>query len=71
LWYNSQTPKNIESWRKVMNVLLEKHDMFLILDALESFQLDVEHGEDNGYEFEWTEKEIENLKNLINNYLED
>jgi len=54
-----------------MNVLLEKHDMFLILDALESFQLDVEHGEDNGYEFEWTEKEIENLKNLINNYLED
>jgi hypothetical protein len=54
-----------------MNILLEKHDMFLILDALDSYQLDVEHGEDNGYNFAWTEKEIENLKNLINKYLED
>ena len=54
-----------------MNVLLEKHDMFLIIDALDAYQLDIEHGEENGYNFAWTEEDIENLKNLINNYLDD
>lgn len=27
-----------------MNINLDKHDISLILDALESYQLDIEHG---------------------------
>jgi len=54
-----------------MNILLEKHEIFLILEALDSYQLEVEHGEANGYEFTWKEKEVESLKKLFERYLED
>ena len=33
-----------------MNINLTKHDVGLILDALESYQLDIEHGNKNGKE---------------------
>lgn len=54
-----------------MNILLEKHDIFLILEALDSYQLDIEHGEDNGYKFPWKEKDVKSLKKLLEQYLED
>jgi hypothetical protein len=53
-----------------MNINLEKHDIGLILDALESYQLDIEHGNDNGYEYVWTEDEVGNLVNYLNDTLE-
>lgn len=44
-----------------MNINLDKHDVFLILDALESYQLDIEHGSKNGHAYVWTENDVENL----------
>lgn len=44
-----------------MNINLDKHDVHLILDALESYQLDIEHGESNGYPYVWTAEEVENI----------
>lgn len=44
-----------------MNINLDKHDVFLILDALESYQVDIEHGNKNGHTYMWTEQEVENL----------
>ena len=31
-----------------MNINLEKHDIGFIIDALESYQLDIEHGTSDG-----------------------
>ena len=53
-----------------MNINLEKHDIGLILDALESYQLDIEHGNGNGYEYVWTETDVENLAKYLNGMLE-
>lgn len=53
-----------------MNINLDKHDINLILDALESYQLDIEHGEDNGYEYVWTEDDVENLAKYLNGMLD-
>jgi hypothetical protein len=44
-----------------MNINLDKHNIVLILDALESYQLDIEHGEKNGCSYIWTTDEVENL----------
>lgn len=54
-----------------MNINLDKHDINLILDALESYQLDIEHGNDNGHPYVWTQKNIENLSTTLINLLED
>jgi len=54
-----------------MNINLEKHDIGLILDALESYQLDIEHGNENGYEYVWTETDVENLAKYLNGILEE
>lgn len=54
-----------------MNILLEKHDLILMLEALDAYQLDIDHGTENGYEYSWTYEDVENLKNTINKYLED
>lgn len=50
-----------------MNINLEKHDIGLILDALESYQVDIEHG----YEYVWTETDVENLAKYLNGMLEE
>jgi hypothetical protein len=54
-----------------MNINLDKHEIGLILDALESYQLDIEHGNENGYEYVWTENEVQNLIEQLNNTLEN
>lgn len=54
-----------------MNINLDKHDVGLILDALESYQLDIEHGKKNGVVYVWTENEVGNLVNYLNNTLEN
>lgn len=53
-----------------MNINLDKHSIGLILDALESYQLDIEHGENNGCSYIWTTDEVENLVNRLTNTLE-
>jgi len=50
---------------------IEKHDLSLILDALDSYQLDIEHGNANGYRYVWTENDVENLVNYLTNTLEN
>jgi hypothetical protein len=54
-----------------MNINLDKHEIGLILDSLESYQLDIEHGNDNGYEYVWTEVEVEILAKYLNGILEE
>ncbi len=54
-----------------MNINLEKHDVGLILDALESYGLDIEHGNKNGNVYVWTENEVGNLVNYLTNTLEE
>jgi len=49
-----------------MNINLDKHDVGLILDALESYQQDIEHGNKNGHEYAWTEVEVEILVDYLN-----
>ena len=50
---------------------IEKHDLSLILDALESYRLDIEHGNANGHKYIWTEKDVTNLRNQLNDILEE
>ncbi len=54
-----------------MNINLDKHDINLILDALESYQLDIEHGKNNGCSYIWTTDEVENLAKYLNGMLEE
>jgi hypothetical protein len=54
-----------------MNINLDKHSVGLILDALESYQLDIEHGNANGCEYVWTTDEVENLVDYLNDTLEN
>jgi len=54
-----------------MNINLDKHDVGLILDALESYGLDIEHGSKNGNVYVWTENEVGNLVNYLTNTLEN
>ena len=53
-----------------MNINLDKHEVGLILDALESYGLDIEHGNKNGNVYVWTENEVGNLVNYLTNTLE-
>ena len=58
-----------------MNINLEKHDISLILDALESYQLDIEHFGNsstiNVNFYPWTESDVENLTKYLNSMLEE
>jgi len=56
--------------KNIMNINLDKHSIGLILDALESYQLDIEHGENNGCSYIWTTDEVENLADYLNDTLE-
>jgi|LakMenE18May11ns_1017448.scaffolds.fasta_scaffold9691788_2 hypothetical protein len=53
-----------------MNINLDKHNIVLILDALESYQQDIEHGKKNGNAYVWTEEEVGNLVNYLSDTLE-
>jgi len=53
-----------------MNINLEKHNIGLILESLESYQMDIEHGSANGYEYVWTTDEVENLAKYLNGIME-
>ena len=53
-----------------MNINLDKHEVGLILDALESYQQDIEHGNNNGNVYVWTEEEVGDLVNYLNKTLE-
>jgi hypothetical protein len=48
-----------------MNINLNKSNIDLILDALESYRLDIEHGNKNGNEYVWTENEVGNLVDFM------
>jgi hypothetical protein len=48
-----------------MNINLDKHSVGLILDALESYQLDIEHGGKNGNTYVWTEEQVGNLVDYL------
>ena len=53
-----------------MNMLLEKHDLLLIVDALENYQLDILHGENNGHPYVWTTDEVGDLIKYLNDILD-
>jgi hypothetical protein len=53
-----------------MNINLDKHDVGLILDALESYQQDIQHGRKNGNVYVWTETEVKNVFNYLMDSLE-
>ena len=53
-----------------MKIDLKKDDIFLLLDSLYSYQLDIEHGNDNGYEYSWTEDQVMNLVDKLTKLVE-
>jgi hypothetical protein len=71
-WARNEKNKPLEGIKPTkMNINLEKHDVGLILDALESYQQDIEHGKKNGNAYVWTEEEVGNLVNYLNNTFEE
>jgi len=53
-----------------MKVNLSKNDIFLLIDSLYSYQLDIEHGTDNGVEYYWTEGKVMKLVNKLIKFVE-
>jgi hypothetical protein len=37
----------------------DKNDFCMIIDALESYQLDIEHGEENGHSYPYTVDDVQ------------
>jgi hypothetical protein len=54
-----------------MNINLDKHEVGLILDSLESYQLHIENGPFIGYKYAWTETDVENLAKYLNGIKEN
>ena len=45
-----------------LNVSLDREDIFMIIEALESYQIDIEHASDNGHDnYPYDESQVENL----------
>jgi len=45
-----------------LKLSLEREDIFMIIEALESYQIDIEHASDNGhYNYQYDENQVENL----------
>lgn len=45
-----------------LKLSLEREDIFMIIEALESYQIDIEHASDNGYgNYPYDENQVENL----------
>jgi hypothetical protein len=53
-----------------MQINLTKDNIFLLLDALYSYQLDIEHGNDNGSPYVWTETQVELLIKKLDKIIE-
>jgi hypothetical protein len=53
-----------------MKIDLKKDDIFLLIDSLYSYQLDIEHGNDNGFEYSWTEDQVMNLVDRLTTFVE-
>ena len=52
-----------------LKVSLERKDIFMIIEALESYQIDIEHASDNGYgNYPYDENQVENLICKLGNY---
>ena len=58
-----------------MNINLEKHDISLILDALEDYKIEIEHwANSNTIQanfYAWSKNDVENLVNYLNDTLEE
>ena len=58
-----------------MNINLEKHDISLILDALEDYKIEIEHwANSNTIQsnfYPWSKNEVGNLINYLTNTLEN
>ena len=53
-----------------MNITLGKNEINLILNALESYQQDIEHGLHNAHIYAVLISEVENLTKYLNGILE-
>jgi hypothetical protein len=53
-----------------MKCNLDKKDIVLILNALDSYELDIEHGKNNGHKYPFTMKEVAKLTKRLENILE-
>jgi hypothetical protein len=58
-----------------MNINLEKHDIGLILDALEDYKIEIEHWANSktiqSNFYPWSKNEVGNLVNYLNDTLEE
>lgn len=53
-----------------MKIDLKKDDIFLLIESLYSYQLDIEHGTDNGYKYSWSEDQVTKLVDKLTKFLE-
>ncbi len=53
-----------------MKVNLSKNDIYLLIDSLYSYQLEIEHGTDNGFEYYWTEGKVMKLVDKLIKFVE-
>ena len=53
-----------------MKIDLKKDDIFLLIDSLYNYQLDIEHGTNNGFEYYWTEGKVMKLVNKLIKFVE-
>jgi hypothetical protein len=53
-----------------MKIDIKKDDIFLLIDSLYSYQLDIEHGNDNGSPYVWTEDQVMSLVNKLTKFVE-
>ena len=55
-----------------MNYYIEKHDMEIILDALECLHEHIKHYEENSPNYPWTLDEVDNLfQSFDNSFVEN
>jgi hypothetical protein len=55
-----------------MNYYIEKHDMQMILDALECLSEHLKHYEDNSPNYAWTADQVDGLfQSFDNSFIED
>jgi len=60
-------------WNISMNYYIEKHDMTIILDALENLVKDMKHAKDNGhFNYPYSIEDVDGLfQSFDNSFVED
>jgi len=53
-----------------MDIDIKVSDLVIILEALESYQLDIEDGTENGYDYHITVEDVDRLMKYIDNILD-